>query len=358
MEPPRLPTAVEARRLAETLRKRKYRAVQHNELVQLKAQAWRLEGYLARLKREETRQVEHAKDENASLQTQVNQCRDLIKLLLQWVRINEQPQKDLSHRSTWYESTLLAHPITRRQGIQWLSERVYHQARHAVPLSPGTTDIASILPLWQPYRGRVEIVFSFKAHLSDEIDDQGVTIAALETRFRHTLPTDFRSAATKHWERIDAANSTVSTRVFDRACRRPLFVLPHTNHRIGTHILSIDAIFHEDNRVLVVHWYVANDELFPLEDGILRPHGIAWTIYEAMASSMTLVHNFTLQYTPITADGRVIPLERIGQLFGQSPAGIEHRDAYIERIVSAAEASYIDSQRVSVKEMSSRANDA
>ncbi|CAK4217077.1 unnamed protein product [Aphanomyces euteiches] len=93
MEPPRLPTAVEARRLAETLRKRKYRAVQHNELVQLKAQAWRLEGYLARLKREETRQVEHAKDENASLQTQVNQCRDLIKLLLQWVRINEQPQK-------------------------------------------------------------------------------------------------------------------------------------------------------------------------------------------------------------------------------------------------------------------------
>ncbi|CAK4268608.1 unnamed protein product [Aphanomyces euteiches] len=109
----------------------------------------------------------------------------------------------------------------------------------------------------------------------------------------------------------------------------------HVKNRVGTQLLSISGIFHEDNRAIVTHCYVANDELFLLEDGILRPPGASdltssfanRTTYEAMSSGITLLHNFALQYTPIMANGRVIPLERIGRLFGQSPSGVHHRGA-------------------------------
>ncbi|KAG9398603.1 hypothetical protein AC1031_014387 [Aphanomyces cochlioides] len=349
-----MPMPEEARRLAETVRKREYRAAKHSELVRLEAQARRLGAYLALLKREiGVRQLARAKDDNLSLRTQVNQYNYLMQIFSQWVRINEHPQKDFSHRPPWMESTLLAHPITRQQGIQWLSERVYYQARRAVPLA---TDIACTIPLWQPYSGQIEMVASFNTHLSDGIDDEGVNITGFQTRYRHTLPTDFRSAAALYWERVVQTNSTVTTKLIERVDDR--FVYCHyINHRIDTHLLSVAGIFHEDNRVVVTHCYVTNDELLPLEDGVVRHHGFSWTMYEAVSSGITRVHSSSMHYTPITTGGRVIPLERIGQLFGQSPSGVHHRDAYIERIRSAAEASFIDAFNAFAREKSTRENE-
>ncbi|CAK4614830.1 unnamed protein product [Aphanomyces euteiches] len=100
--------------------------------------------------------------------------------------------------------------------------------------------ISCILPLSQPYRGQIEMVFSFNTHVSDEIDDEGATIAAIETHHQHTLPTDFRSAAAVQWEKIVGTNSTITMKVchlhphtdldrlllVDRARGRPLCVLP------------------------------------------------------------------------------------------------------------------------------------
>ncbi|CAK4446732.1 unnamed protein product [Aphanomyces euteiches] len=338
METPHLPTPEEASRLSETLRKRKYRAAKHNELVELERQARRLRAYLSQLKNEIGAQhLARAKDENLSLRTQVSQYYYLMQIFSLWVHVNENPQMDLSHQSTWSESTLLAHPITRRQGIQWLSKRIYHQACCALPPSQDSLDIACIMPLKQPYRG--------------------VTIAALETRYRHSLPTDFRSAAGGHWEKIVSTNSTVKMELIESVDDRFVYC-HHLNNRVGTQLLSINGIFHEDNRAVVTHCYVANDELFPIEDGILRPHGFSWTIYEAVSSGLKLVHNFALQYTPIMANGRVLPLERIGWLFRQSPSGVIHRNAYIEQIRSAAEAGFVDSLKAVAYEMSTRDNES
>ncbi|KAH9153049.1 hypothetical protein AeRB84_004626 [Aphanomyces euteiches] len=200
-----------------------------------------------------------------------------------------------------------------------------------MPRSQDALDIECIMPLWQPYRGQIQMVFSFNAH---EIDEEGVTIAALETRYRHTIPTDFRSAAATYWETATHTNSTIKMELVDSVDDRFAYCR-HVKNRVGTQLLSISGIFHEDNRAIVTHCYVANDELFLLEDGILRPPGASdltssfanRTTYEAMSSGITLLHNFALQYTPIMANGRVIPLERIGRLFGQSPSGVHHRGA-------------------------------
>ncbi|CAK4216260.1 unnamed protein product [Aphanomyces euteiches] len=217
MDRPGMPTQKEARRLAEIIRKRKYRASKRSELIELESQARRLTAYLSEQKRAiRARQLARAKEETLSLQTQVSQYHCLTQIFSQCVHVNEHPQKDLSNRSTWFESTLLAHPISRRQGIQWLSERVYHQARRMMPLSEDAMDTAYVLPLVQPYQGQTEMVFSFNAHLADELDEDGVTIAALETRFRHTLPTDFRSAASVDWGKVVGTNSTFTSQLLER----------------------------------------------------------------------------------------------------------------------------------------------
>ncbi|CAK4082650.1 unnamed protein product [Aphanomyces euteiches] len=79
-----------------------------------------------------------------------------------------------------------------------------------------------------------------------------------------------------------------------------------------------------------------------------------WTVYEAMTPDITLVHNLFMQYTPITASCKVIPLEMIGRLFGRSPDGIQHRETYIAQIQTAAEAAFIDINKVIIRDLSAR----
>ncbi|KAG9398599.1 hypothetical protein AC1031_014381 [Aphanomyces cochlioides] len=196
--------------------------------------------------------------------------------------------------------------FSKRQGIQWLSERVFHQACQVVLRN-------------HAYQGHIDETLSLDVHLSEDIDDDGITISALETRYIHTMRGHFETIARDRWNNFLAMPSTISR---------------------------------QEDRVVATHCYVAKDELFPLGDGVLRPHGFSWTMYEATSPDMTLVHTLTVKYTPITRNGRVIPLERIGQLFGRPSFGIQHHDAYIELIRSAAERAFIDSHNAMVRELS------
>ncbi|KAG9398613.1 hypothetical protein AC1031_014395 [Aphanomyces cochlioides] len=128
----------------------------------------------------------------------------------------------------------------------------------------------------------------------------------------------------------------------------------HRNRRIGTHILSIAGFFKEKNRVVITNCFLARDELYPLANSVLRPHGFGWTVYEAMTPDITLVRDLFMQYNPITANCKVIPLEMIGRLFGRSPDGIQHRETYIAQIQTAAEAAFIDINKAIIRDLSAR----
>ncbi|CAK4653795.1 unnamed protein product, partial [Aphanomyces euteiches] len=78
------------------------------------------------------------------------------------------------------------------------------------------------------------------------------------------------------------------------------------------------------------------------------------TVYEAITPDLTLVHNLAVQYTPITAKGKLIPLEKIGQLFGRSAEGVQYRETYIEQIRNAAEASFVSLNKPMIKRLSDR----
>ncbi|KAH9097778.1 hypothetical protein Ae201684P_001254 [Aphanomyces euteiches] len=102
----------------------------------------------------------------------------------------------------------------------------------------------------------------------------------------------------------------------------------HTNSRLGTNALTIAAQFKEANLVVLVNCLFAKDELFPLGDGLQRPHG---TVYQAVTPDITLAYNRAFQYTPLSTNG------------------VRHRTTFIEEIRSAAEAAYVETTRITIR---------
>ncbi|KAH9110910.1 hypothetical protein AeMF1_014445 [Aphanomyces euteiches] len=347
--PSAVPAKDEAKRLAETLRKRKYRAAKNNECIQLEAQAQRLRTCLASMKANERAQLSRLVAENSSLRAQVSECHDLLELLSHWAHVNVYPQRDLADQPTWIETTLLAQPITRRQGIQWLSERVYHQACRSLYTCREETEGACVEPFANPRYDEVDITYSLDVHVVDDLDEDGSTIAALETRYRHSTSIDYYSAASSHWETLLGVNSRISKELIERVGDRFMYY-HHKNHFIGTNMLCIAGFFKEGRRVVITNCYVARDELFQHPQNVLRPHGFSWSVFEEIAPGFTRIHNFAIQYTPITANGNVISLDTIGRLFGRPLLGSQNRNAYIEQIRSAAEAAFVGSHKAIAQE--------
>ncbi|KAH9084458.1 hypothetical protein LEN26_020775 [Aphanomyces euteiches] len=259
------------------------------------------------------------------LRTLVSQYSFLMQIFSLWVHANEHP-KDLSHQSTWMQSTLLAHPISRRQGIQWLSERVFHQACQVIPHN-------------QVYEGHIYEKLTLDVHLSDDIDDEGTSISALEARFKYTVSSDFEIVAREHWDRFLGSNGPISRELIERVDDRFLCYYVR-NPLINTNLLSVAGLFKQQDRIVITHCFLARDELFSPEDDVLLSHGFSWTVFEATRPDITLVHNLCIYGTPMTQDGRMISLETIGRIFGRPAFGIQHRDAYIELVRASAEKAF------------------
>ncbi|CAK4067945.1 unnamed protein product [Aphanomyces euteiches] len=92
----------------------------------------------------------------------------------------------------------------------------------------------------------------------------------------------------------------------------------HTNSRLANLVVLVNCLF-------------AKDELFPLGDGLQRPHGFSWTVYQAVTPDITLAYNRAFQYTPLSTNG------------------VRHRTTFIEEIRSAAEAAYVETTRITIR---------
>ncbi|CAK4121038.1 unnamed protein product, partial [Aphanomyces euteiches] len=81
-------------RLAETIRKRKYRAAKRYELTKLEAQVRQLTGYIAHLKAKlRVQGLNRCVAENSSLRAKVDHFQYLLVVLSHWAFINEAPQQ-------------------------------------------------------------------------------------------------------------------------------------------------------------------------------------------------------------------------------------------------------------------------
>ncbi|KAF0697106.1 Aste57867_12183 [Aphanomyces stellatus] len=341
------------KRRAEALRFRQRRAAQKDQHKRLEEQLRTLQAEIEHLKKcpppPKTRENPyHVAAQvlfkyNQSLRDDVKRQTTLAKLLSSWVA-SQYPIPALPKRASWIESTLLAHPAARRQGFQWLSERVYHNAVAAMP--------------HHPFGSRVDDRWRFDLHTCND-DVEGMTLGCTESHAQHTFFANVSDVADAVWACQCQGNylrtypcSNLSPGVLEQV-QRHLVYFCVAFEGIGAHVRRIMSLFEDDHRMLITFALVAEDECFPIETNEMRSHGFGWISLERVAATITLMRYSLYLFAPVTAHG-VASLEEIGQLYGLSSAGTCHREAYIERIRTMAEATFEQGNKRAVEYLAHR----
>ncbi|CAK4077790.1 unnamed protein product [Aphanomyces euteiches] len=331
---------VELKRISQSNRDRKYRAkkkLEHKRLIEEleTLQDQHETNKFASLIDEITSNAEleairlhDSLTQNQTLRANVDRMNVVCKLLHDWVR-SLKPSKRITPKGSWLHSTLLAHPAARVHGYKWFSDRIYHAA--------------DSLLSEPPFENSVEDEMQHIMHT--ELDEDGLrTIGANELRLQRTHFYDFKATAHLFWNYIILNNFvtsslTTSSWIADSVDSKLVYHCV-VNEQTGTTLRRILRMYEEPNRVVITFASIANDECYPWTDSELRTHGYAWAIFERVSDSMTIARFSTVHSAPITPKGAA-SLEQIGQIYGKSAHGIEHREAYIEHVRAIAEKVYL-----------------
>ncbi|KAF0716051.1 Aste57867_3054 [Aphanomyces stellatus] len=264
---------------------------------------------------------------NLSLRKDVERQRELMRLLYSWVVVRP-PHVKLTPWMPLQDVTLVANPVARHQGLQWLSERVYHNAIRASPDAVRSMDdaIDSIM------------------HFCDD-DDDGKRIAAIEYTAQHTWFANFKTVAEMVWRR-DLAQGRPSTNYGHHVPEHVEHVHSRLVYKIGRcegfgrRACSVLGLFEDPTRIVTTFCLVPTDERVPLAQGELRVHGFGWTMWEQVTESITLSRHVLIQFAPVSAHGKV-SLADAGDLF-RLPwnSKQDHQEAYMEHLRRVVNTNY------------------
>ncbi|KAF0715844.1 Aste57867_3143 [Aphanomyces stellatus] len=294
----------EMKKFFECMRLRKYRADRKAVKQKLLQDVQRLEAELARLqlcsrKAKATKVPATALlDHNKSLRAHVDHQGRVARLLAAWVASHYLPER-MPTRAGWIESTLVANPLTRRQGLQWLSDRVYHIAMQSVsrhPIGPSMAD---------GVRAHV--------HLQDENsdDDDGLQIGGSEAHIQHTFFANVQDVANViwSWDQCNCAYGSEVTEVVDNT-----LVYYRGNTFSGVSLRRVNRMYNEGHRVVFTQALVAEDECYAVADDELRIHGFVWNVIERVTDSVTRVR-LSRYHAPPKTKHRLASVEEVAKLY-------------------------------------------
>ncbi|KAF0715843.1 Aste57867_3142 [Aphanomyces stellatus] len=336
---------LDVRKHLECLRQRKLRANKKAEKQMLQQTCERLDADLARLRLQPAKATTTnpyrlasalLQQRNQTLRTEVERHRRVAHLLAVWVTSQCPIPQSVAPRVSWMESTLMNHPVARCQGLQWLSDRVFHTAIDAP----------------NPFGSHVEDGVRVQLYTSDDGDD-GLSIAGSETHIQHTFFSPSEDVAHVLWA-WDRCNAVYASEIADQV--DPRLVYYRGNSLTGTNLRRISRMYDDNdaNRIVITIALVAEDERYAMGDDELRIHGFAWTMAERVTDSITLVRHSRYHAAPKTKHG-VASLDDMARLY-LGPRTTEHeprttREVTVERIRSAVETIYTRASGLFVQAM-------
>ncbi|KAF0692467.1 Aste57867_16458 [Aphanomyces stellatus] len=198
---------------------------------------------------------------------------------------------------TWLESTLLADPVARRQGVQWLTDRMFHSAaaHHACDEHVDTV-----------------------AELTVLADDDCVVLGKT-TRRQATLLANFHDVGQAMWDMVTETTYSPASRVESMAPEGNGDSVTYKCIRdteLGTNMASLCRRYDLPHRVVLVHLFLRHDERFPMMEAEMRLHDFGWMVAEDIASDVTLVRSRMTQFMPETASRGPISLDQTAAMFG------------------------------------------
>ncbi|KAF0692466.1 Aste57867_16457 [Aphanomyces stellatus] len=324
VSPSTVPTEPIAKRAYERQRKRRYRAEQRNQIELCRAHVVQLQEELSRrlaahaLSPHQGKSVapstlvhdghggERLRESLALLRRQVKRRAKLLHMLYTWVAASLQPPPsspdlviDMGANAPWLHSTLLADPVARHCGIQWLTDRVFHSAmaQHAID-------------------DTVEDVLELKLLTMANAD----YFVGMETRRQTTYFANLADVGHGLWTlftgtKYSPASQVESIDVVDAADGSKVTYKRIQDLELGTNMIVLRRRYDLGDRIVFVHVYLRNDDCVPQAPHEMRPYGFGWVIAQAIAPEVTLVRGLTIQYTPETTAGP-ISLDRMAAMFG------------------------------------------
>ncbi|KAF0697108.1 Aste57867_12185 [Aphanomyces stellatus] len=299
---PMPPPSVDPKKRIEAERMRKVRA---EKKVQMKL----LE--VLKLKADDLHPVALAvrmlRKHNQELRQSVERQALIARLLASWVHshsgihgvLSQGPLVDVASRRSSpgslcpYAVTLLGHPVARKQGFQWLTEKLYHNAIVAFPQHP------------LGHRADDDLEVHLRS-TTDDVDD--TSILGIEMHVKHTFFGHYQTLGNLMW--TFGQHHSPCKRIW---CRRTwtMFNTVHSTgvyEGTGTNVRRIVREFEDSDRIVLTHALIAQDELFPFAPSELRTHGYVWTVLEKVIDSIT---PFDVPFCP----SGVASLDDIGRLF-------------------------------------------
>ncbi|KAF0700606.1 Aste57867_8873 [Aphanomyces stellatus] len=303
------PQSPKTRRDAARARMRRYREAEKHEKMQLEAAIHFLEEKLKHVQRpsllpREGHMHPHALatqvllKHTKSLRTDAEKQRKLAQVLYSWVASQEaSPSAGPRRRASWTESTLLADPIGREHGFQWLSAKVYHTAARAIP--------------HHPFGSRVEDRVHVVAHPTEEEDDAAPSIASIEEQVQCTVFANYACLGKLLWTYMARSDGAISREAVEGGGGDDAASLCYCyefDPHLGVGRRNLLRLFEESNRITVTSLWLHEDERYPLLAGEYHAHGCGWMVFEHIANDVTLVRHSRYQSMPMTSDGSPMPL--------------------------------------------------
>ncbi|KAF0717394.1 Aste57867_2315 [Aphanomyces stellatus] len=265
---------------------------------------------------------------NQTLRSKVDDTKALAQLLANWVA-TQRLQTSPTMQFTWADTTLMAHPVARRQGFHWLSERLYHAAiRGSEGLSRNE------------FEKFVDDSMQFEMHTALN-DDGNVQITRMDLHCYNLFFESFDTVVITAWKflrHISFGAASLACNVEIDRVHGKLVYDHNVNPRDRTSLRRILCMFEEPNRVVITLTKLKDDELYAMAPGERRTHGHAWYVIERLTDDMTTVTHSYFNYIPTTIAGE-ISLDEFGELFGL-PTDC-HQERHFESIRSAAERAYM-----------------
>ncbi|KAF0719809.1 Aste57867_776 [Aphanomyces stellatus] len=328
---------VDAKRRAEAHRQRKIRLQKKARTEFLEAMVLRLQGELQQLQdevrsRDTTALLQAIDDaENASLREEVARQSKLADALHKWVVSHLPCPRAMSTQTSWRESTLMADPIARRHGLEWLSQRAYHNAISTFPRHPFGSSVAD----------DVRTVL----HTAPDADgDNRLGVTAMEVHAQGTFFANFKAFGRMLWAMLDThsfTNSLIASsfQVVDKA-HDDLVYSCSGDYRTGLRTHRVLAYFDDPTRVVITFSFLAHDECVPIRDSEMRTNGSAWIVLERVTDEITLLRHSVVYLQSVTKHGKS-SLHHLGRMFGRNETEILHREAFIQEMRAAADEHYV-----------------
>ncbi|KAF0692472.1 Aste57867_16463 [Aphanomyces stellatus] len=264
--------------------------------------------------------------ENHKLRDHVRRHGTLLRALHQWVSVLQPPiaLPDNINHMPWLQTTLLADPVARHVGYEWLTDRVYH----SIARTGGAVDGGGFLAT-----SSIDDV----AQVDVVLDDAKWDILGLFSRQQRTVLAPFQVAADSLWAdqgRQLHAKCLVSVTQAVELDGCLDYTRTHNRH-LGTSFCTLARRYNLHDRVVMVYVFLREDECVPLQGGEIRPHGFGFNVFHHITDHVTLLRSSMHHFTPVTPDGPLL-FDQTAALFGIDAASSDNRNTTIVRIEQEA----------------------